>query len=314
MRTEFCWRLAMPLLLVLAPGGLVGCQTAPNPSAAPSEQPDVATAAQPVKPGESTGELTYDGQRRTYTIYTPRSYRPDRPMPMVLVFHGYGSQGKELARGTGFNQLAEKENFIVVYPDGIERRWNPLNKALTGVDDVGLVPALVNHLQQIRRIDDRRIYAAGVSNGGFLVQRLACERNSPIAAYASVVASFPTLLQGFCNPPQPVPMLMINGTADEKVPWQGGNLFYGSILSIPNTINLWRRHNSCPEQPQVKQLGDRVEVARYTNCRNQAEVELVKLNGVGHIWPRGGSGPTQLLNGSQQIWSFFQRHSKSTAG
>lgn len=297
--------LSLPIAIVL---GLTACQVSSGQQEVLSRS-TAASAAQPLQLGDATGELVYEGQQRTYHLYTPKSYRADRPMPLVLAFHGYGSQGKDLANGSGFNEIAEQKGFVVVYPDGIDRRWNPLNKFLTGVDDVGFVPALIDHIKRIRAVDSRRVYAAGVSNGGFLVQRLACEASSQIAAFASVVATLPSQLQGSCKPQAPTPILMINGTDDRKVPWQGGDLSYGSILSVPGTIAFWQRHNNCPASAQVKRsTSDRVEIARFANCEGGSEVELVTLKGIGHVWPRGGSGPTQLLNGSEEIWSFFQRH------
>ena len=293
--------------------GLSGCQL-PLAKYEASPQSDAASAAQPLKLGETTGELVFGGQQRTYHVYTPKTYRSDRPLPLVLAFHGYGSQGKDLANSSGFNSVAEQKGFVVVYPDGIDRRWNPFNQFLTGVDDVGFVPALIAHIKHARAIDPHRVYAAGVSNGGFLVQRLACE-SSEIAAFASVVATLPSQLEGGCNPKMPVPILMINATDDRKVPWQGGNLGYGSILSVPGTIAFWQRRNNCPVSPQVKQLtGDRVEISRYPNCQGGSEVELVTLKGVGHVWPRGGSGASTLINGSEEIWSFFQRHRLGQGG
>ena len=297
------------LLSIAFAGWLTSCQPSQPPQNVVESSNSTASAAQPITYGDSRGTLEHQGQQRTYHLYTPKSYRRDRLMPLVLAFHGYGSQGKDLAANTGLNQLADQQGFLVAYPDGIERRWNPLYKALTGVDDVSFVPALIQHLKQERTIDPRRIYAAGVSNGGFLVQRLACESSVPIAAFASVVASFPSLLQGSCHPNRPIPMLMINGTADTKVPWQGGNLPYGSLLPVPATIGFWQQYNNCPSPAPLKRLSNnRVEIERYPNCKGGSEVELVKLNGVGHVWPRGGSGPAQLLNGSQEIWAFFQRH------
>ncbi len=315
MSLPACWQLftrLFPLSIAVA-AALTACQSFPsNQDAQPQSESasDSASAAQPIQFGDATGELVYEGQPRTYHLYTPKSYRPDRPMPLVLAFHGYGSQGKDLANGSGFNEIAAQKGFLVAYPDGIQRRWNPLDKSLTGVDDVNFVPALIAHLKHIRNVNPRRVYVAGVSNGGFLVQRLACESSFHIAAFTSVVASFPSQLQDSCHPQAPIPMLMINGTADEKVPWQGGHLFYGSILSVPGTIDFWQRQNNCQPSARVTdRKRDRVEIARYPKCEGGAEVELVTLKGVGHVWPRGGSGPTQLLNGSEEIWSFFQRHS-----
>ncbi|MBW4582778.1 MAG: hypothetical protein KME42_24695 [Tildeniella nuda ZEHNDER 1965/U140] len=304
---RFPWSGTLAMLALTT--GLTACQLAQRDRDAPSQLDSAASAAQPLKLGETSGELVFEGQQRTYRVYTPKTYRPDRPLPLVLAFHGYGSQGKDLATGSGLNEVAEQKGFVAVYPDGIDRRWNPLNKMLTGVDDVGFVPALIAHMKRNRAIDPARVYAAGVSNGGFLVQRLACETSSPIAAFASVVATLPSQLKGSCNPQAPVPMLMINGTDDQKVPWQGGDLGYGSILSVPGTIDFWQRYNNCPSSVPVKRaVGDRVEIARYPNCQGGSEVELVTLKGIGHVWPRGGSGSSSLLNGSEEIWSFFQRH------
>lgn len=291
--------------------GEFGCSTQSTAQRASSkEKTSVTHALASARTGDEIGELSHQGQQRTYYLYTPKSYKPNHPMPLVLAFHGYGSQGKNLALNTGFNDLAEQKGFIIVYPDGIERRWDIASNALTGVDDVSFVSALINHLTTIRAIDKRRIYATGVSNGGFLVQRLACEPKSQIAAFASVVATLPGEVQPFCHPETPTSMLMINGTDDRKVPWEGGRLPYGWILSVPDTINFWRQHNGCTATAEVKQLpsSSRVEIARYPNCRGGSEVELVTLKGVGHVWPRGGSGPSQLLNASKEIWTFFQRH------
>lgn len=256
--------------------------------------------------------MLIQGQPRTYLLHTPKSYQVDQPLPLVLAFHGYGSQGKDMERETGLSDLAEQQKFLVAYPDGLERRWNiVVNPDSSDTDDVTFVSALIEHLAQIRTVDRHRIYAIGVSNGGFLVQQLACEasQKSSIAAFATVASTLLEPLQSVCHPPVPVSILMINGTADQKVPWEGGERAYGSLLSIPATIQFWRQHNGCPEnRPMQLQLNQRVEVERYLNCHKGSEVELVRLKGAGHIWPRGGTGANHLINGSQESWNFFQRH------
>lgn len=291
---------------------LVSCATTSQAnstvgSRAFKEQVFVTSQKQPLAKGDAMGQLLHQGRQRSYYLHTPKSYNPKYPMPLVLAFHGYGSQGKDLAANTGFNQLAEQEGFIIAYPNGIEQRWN-VASGLLGVDDVSFVSVLIEHLSQIRAIDQSRIYAVGVSNGGFLVQRLACEAKSKFAAFASVVATLPGQLQAFCHPTSPVSMLMINGTDDRKVPWAGGKFFDGWFLSVPDTIDFWRQQNGCSAKTQVKQLNRRVETTRYLDCQHGAEVELVTLLGAGHVWPRGGDGAKQLLNGSEKIWHFFQRH------
>lgn len=298
------------LLTVMLVGFITGCGTKSLPPSGSIKKPTSVTPAKKlVALEDETGELSHQGRRRTYYIHTPKSYNAKNPLPLVLAFHGYGSQGKDLANNTGFNELADRQKFIIVYPDGLDRRWDVASNGWGGVDDVSFVSALIDHLTQIRAIDRRRIYASGVSNGGFLVQRLACEQNSQIAAFASVAATFAGQIRDSCHPPTPISMLMINGTDDRKVPWNGGSPVGWYFLSVPDTINFWRQHNGCTASSPVKQLpSSRVEIARYASCRGGSEVELVTLKGVGHVWPRGGSGPSQLVNGSQEIWNFFQRH------
>ncbi|MGB3208974.1 MAG: PHB depolymerase family esterase [Crinalium sp.] len=273
-------------------------------------QPKISatTKQHPIRIGAATGELQHQGRQRSYYIYTPKSYNHKRPMPLVLAFHGSGSQGKDLASSSGFNQLAESQGFIIAYPNGIDRRWDVASNPLWGVNDVSFVSTLINHLKQTRSIDPRRIYAAGVSNGGFLVQRLACEPNSQIAAFGSVVATMPGEVKQSCNSKRAISMLMINGTNDDKVPWAGAKLFGYSILSVPDSIKFWRQHNGCTGKEVKKSLNKRVDISRYPNCRDGAEVELVTLKGAGHIFPRGGGGSSQLINASEEIWNFFKRH------
>ncbi len=243
---------------------------------------------------------------RTYVTHLPNNRQPTQPVPLVLVFHGYGSQGKDLAKSSGFNQIADRENFIVVYPDGLDRRWN-----VGGSEDVAFTNSLIQQFQQRYKIDSRRIYATGISNGGFLVQRLACESSSQIAAFASIVATLPDGLQSQCRSNRPVSMLMMNGTDDRKVPWSGGSLPYGQILSVPSSINFWRQRNQCPKPPQVRSLNPRVQIDQYTSCKNNSEVELVTLKGAGHVFPRGGGGANSLIDASREVWNFFGRHRSS---
>lgn len=301
-------------LLAAALSGMTACRSdSAAQSRAPIATPPARSAQRPTphlpaaQPGDQTGTIVVQGQSRTYVLHTPQQYRRDRRFPLVLAFHGYGSQGKDLAASSGLNQVADQQGFLVAYPDGLERRWN-VASGFIGVDDLAFTTALIDHLQTRRAIDPARIYATGVSNGGFWVQRLACDMSDRIAAFASVAATLPGQLKVLCHPPAPVPILMMNGTDDRKVPWQGGELPYGSILSVPATIEFWRQQNGCSTPAASQALNSRVQIDRYTACRAGAEVELVTLKGAGHVFPRGGTGANQLLNGSQEIWQFLQRH------
>jgi len=305
--------LLATLLLGLLSSCSVDAISAQNnqPKTQKNSTQSIAQSLASLQPGDTIGQINLQGQTRTYLLHVPKSYRSDGRSPLVLAFHGYGSQGKDLARSSGMSQLADREGFVVVYPDGLNRRWS-VTDALFQPNDVAFTEALIQQLTQNQGVDRRRVYAAGVSNGGFLVQKLACtlnQRSPTIAAFASVAATLPKGLQDNCRTSIPAaPMLMMNGTADQKVPWQGGNLPYGSILSVPTSVEFWKARNGCPTQPSVKQSPtSQVTIDRYV-CQDRSEVELVTLRGAGHVFPRGGGGRMSLVDGSRTIWDFFQRH------
>lgn len=307
------------LCVLLLLGSTTTCQAKLARENFSLQQPSFsASASEPVQVGDTSGELFNQGRIRTYYLHTPKSYQPDHPLPLVLAFHEYSGNGKKMAANTGLSNLAEQKGFIVVYPDAVNKRWDIAGKNQTGVDDVPFVAALIEHLTKIRAIDRHRIYAAGLSNGGFFVQRLACEMPRQFAAFASVAASLPVQFKPSCKPQTPVSILMINGTADTVVPLAGGappkirigkNL---SILPVPEVIDFWRQHDACASGAEVKQLpGSRVEISHYPSCQNGSEVTFVALKGGKHIWPGGGYGQSQFLDASTAIWDFFQRHTSA---
>jgi polyhydroxybutyrate depolymerase len=305
--------LRVPAILLLVLGSvLVGRGWVPQQAA--SQNDSEVSPSQPFKPNDVLGELIDQGQRRTYYLHTPPSYGANHPMPLVLAFHGSGQQGKQMAEETGLNRLADQEGFIVVYPDGLNQKWNV--SGFAPEDNVSFVHTLIAHISQMRAIDFRKIYATGLSNGGILVQKLACEAPGEIAAFATVAASLPTQFEASCQNHTPISLMMINGTNDNVVPWNGGgppDVHVGrklSIPSIPEVADFWRKHDACEANPTVEQQSDsRVQISRYQSCATGAEVTLVALKGASHIWAGGGQGRSQYLDSTQTIWDFFQRHS-----
>jgi polyhydroxybutyrate depolymerase len=275
--------------------------------------------------GDNSGELSDQGRLRTYYIHTPKSYNPDRPMPLVLVFHGDNGTGRSISDVSRFNDLAEQKGFIAVYPDAIDHRWSLRANSSRKVDDVLFVTALINHLQEVRNIDSHRIYATGFSKDGILTQALACKLPNKIAAFASVAGSLPVRLKPSCQPQTSVSMLMINGTNDKDVHYQGDDTTQrGALVSIPEAVNFWQSHNQCTsptEDPQQKNpsSSDRTKVttSRYSDCNGNSEVFLANILGGGHFWPGGASSDEDLnkfnaklgFDASQNIWNFFQSHS-----
>ena len=267
-------------------------------------------------------ELLAQGRLRTYYLHTPKSYKPGRQMPLVLMFHGSHGSGNSIANVTRFNDLADKRGFIAVYPNGIDHYWRDASDGSSAVNDVSFVTALIKHLEEIRSIDRQRIYATGFSNGGMLTQTLACKLSDRIAAFASVAGTLPANLASDCKPKVPVSVLMINGTGDRAVPYRGGRIggIGREVVSIPQTVDLWQQHDGCASKVmqlphKIAHNPDGVEISRYLGCRGGSEVVLVTVKQGGHAWPGSASqdvgqyrGNISGINASQVIWDFFQRH------
>lgn len=281
-----------------------------------------------------SGKIVYQGQMRTYHLHLPQNANRSNSLPLVIALHGSFGSGEKFAKNTNFNALADQEGFAVVYPDAIDTHWNDGRGTVSpNVDDVGFIKALIEQLVRFRNIDKSRIYAAGLSNGGMLTQRLACEMSDQIAAFASVSGSLPKPLESQCKPKNPVSILMINSPNDQLVPWNGGEIRGrgGEVLSIPETVAWWREQNGSTSKPVANSLpvrdysdSTRVREARYSGGRGGSEVILYTVDGGGHSWPDTNSNehnPTRerfgkrsrQIDASQVIWTFFQRHTLNVA-
>lgn len=285
--------------------------------------------------GDSTPSMTYGGRTRTYQIHIPPLHNKRAHLPLVIVLHGGGGTGQNmkrvLTRG-GFDALADEEGFVVVYPDGVERHWNDGRRLdryrahREDVDDVGFISKLIDHHVATLRIDPRRVYVTGISNGGLMSYRLACQLTEKIAAIAAVTASLSEKLSATCTPSANVSVLIINGTEDPLVPWDGGDIHFrrrtfGKVLSTRDTLKFWVERNGCsPSTPSVKawdgnqEDGTRVRRDVYRECEDDVEVALYTIEGGGHTWPGGYQylpdwviGKTSLeINANETIWRFFK--------
>lgn len=293
------------------------------------QQPNLASPAG----SNSTGkihQLTSQGIQRSYYLYTPSAYMASRaPLPLVIGLHGGHTNPGQFAKTTGFNSLADQERFIVAYPAGVNRHWNDGldGTTLSTENDVAFISAMIDDIQKKQKIDSRRIYATGISNGGFMSQRLACELSHKIAAVASVASTIAPTVASRCQPKRSVPILMINSPVDTFVPWQGGRMSKnksGTILSVPDMVNFWRTNNRCSEQAIAQPSpsdttipdGTAVTITRYGCSQSNSDVFFVKIDGGGHTWPQGAEQPawlvgktTQNLNATRFIWNFLKGHS-----
>jgi polyhydroxybutyrate depolymerase len=299
--------------------------------------------AMPVTGGtEKRATLFHQGLERSYHVYFPPSYNNTASVPLVIALHGRGGNGESmilLTRG-GFNKLADEYNFLVVYPDGIDRGWNDGRMKdedtdrphRENIDDVGFISALIDTMITEFNADPKRVYVTGISNGAILSYRLACELSEKIAAIAPVDGSIAQRYVSLCSPGQPVSVLAINNVNDPLVPFEGGEIVsrlpkarLGVVISVEESIDFWVRNNNCSPVPVVVEEPDRdpsdgttAKRKEYYNHENGAEVILWSIDGGGHTWPGGVQylpvwiiGKTSReIDASQVIWEFFKRHTR----
>jgi polyhydroxybutyrate depolymerase len=278
--------------------------------------------------------LTHEGRARTYRLYVPARLREHAPLLFVL--HGGGGSGSnmELMTRQEFNRIAESDGAIVVYPDGIGRNWNDgrvdvRSRAMQEqVDDVGFFRALVRELSTRYPVDARRVYSTGISNGGFMSFRLACDAADIFAAVAPVAANLSADIGPTCKPSRPVSVAILNGTEDPLVPWNGGEIGRfgirrGEAWSTGKTFETWARLDGCTESSddqvidKVPDDGTAVVLHVRSRCRAGTEVRLYEIQGGGHNWPRGEKylgealvgRISQELDGAHEVWSFLSAHS-----
>jgi polyhydroxybutyrate depolymerase len=246
--------------------------------------------------------IMHDGLTRSYLLHLPGGYSADSLYPLVINMHGYTSNAYEQQMYSNFDIVADTCRFVVVYPNGIDEAWNVSSS--TGVDDVGFISDLIDSLNAAYSIDLERVNATGMSMGGFMSYRLACELSNRIAAIAPVaglLAFFP------CDPPRPVPVLHIHGTNDQVVPYAGVN----------SSIMNWINNDGCPTEPVITEIPDinktdnsTVTTYYYGPCLDSTEVILYSVIGGEHTWP--GShiyiGVTNRdIDASVEIWKFFRK-------
>ncbi len=287
----------------------------------------VALAADPLGPGDHTRTVKVGPLNREFVVHIPPKNETSKPMPVVLAFHGAGSNSRQTIGLTALNEKADQAGFIVVYPEGSGRfkTWNAGNccgyARVTDVDDVAFVRAILDDLESAAKIDKRRVFATGISNGAMLCYRLASELSDRIAAIGPVSGTMGTER---CSPKRPVSVMHFHGTDDEFLPYHGGrgekSLPSIHFYSVDHSIEAWVNADACPEKPAVFEVpngaGDGILVTRttYGPGKEGAEVILFTIKGGGHTWP-GRQLPfgflgkaTKDISATDLMWEFFERH------
>jgi len=262
--------------------------------------------------------ITHDGIQRDYILYIPELYDGSTAVPLVLNFHGYGSNAAQQMFYGDFRDIADTEGFLLVHPEGTtfigDQFWNVGFPGLSSnIDDVGFTEALIDELATLYTIDLDRVYATGMSNGGFMSFLLACQLSEKIAAVASVTGSMTQDTFDDCNAQHPTPVLQIHGTDDGVVLYNGNNL----SIPIADVISYWVDYNNCETTPTTTTLpdvdvsdGSTIEHSVYEDGDNGITTEHMKVIGGGHTWPGSvinTAGTNQDIDASMEIWLFFSR-------
>ena len=252
------------------------------------------------------------GMERSYILYVPAIENPSRPMPLVFDFHGRGSTGEAQFNYSNFDALADKHKFILVSPNGIGNTWNAGDccgvAVEAAIDDVSFTEDTIEHVSREYCIDPHRIYASGMSNGGYMSYRLACEMADRIAAIGPVAARNRTLA---CAPSRPVPMIAMNGTEDILVDYS---------LAV-SSVEMWIASNQCSGEQQIVYKKEDVTCVSYSECAQGATTEFCTVDGGGHSWPGAidlfeldpevffwAGKTTESIDASIKIWNFFAGH------
>ena len=286
--------------------------------------------------GIRSKSLTHNSLQRDYHLYIPSSYRNSTAAPLVIALHGGGGNGHKMEKLSHLNLPANQYGFIVAYPDAVERHWNDgrelknYRSQKENIDDVGFISKMIDAIGTEYNIDPQRVYVTGASNGAMMSLRLGCELAHKITAIAPVIGSMPENLVTRCAPARPIPLMMINGTDDPLVPWEGGYVHIfrkklGKIISVPQTVDFWVARNGCSPDPQISMEPDtvpddntRVQKSAFGQCTDGADVVLYEVKGGGHTWPGGHQylpefliGKTSRdLNATITIWNFFNGYPK----
>jgi len=337
----------------------------------------------PLSAQDSQEKIDVDDVSRSYVVHLPKSYDQQQHYPVVIVLHGRNQDADDMARLTHFNQFADKDSIIVVYPNSAHGQWNigvrpeQVNQGMQPrrggggrggwpggggypgggggyprggggypggggsgypgggqsggqnpeekknrsepADDVAFLNQMLDQLALKYSIDTRRIYATGLSDGGFMALRVGCNMADRVAAIAAVGAAMPKTM--ICLPARPVPALFINGTDDPIVPDNGGTYKPGRfhVLSAEDSAKTWAKFDRCEDKPAQDKLpssekgGKETKTFTYSTCKDNAQVALYSVKGAGNTWPGGEQFTTEkevgktsnAINANEAIWSFL---------
>lgn len=321
--SSFCFFLILLLFFSSCSGG---------------ENPQTLPHNNVITQGDSYKSISVDGLDRGFLIHVPHNYSLDVYHPVIFALHGGGGSPENMVKLTrgGFNTISEENGVLIVYPEAVEKHWNDgrgldiYYSQRENIDDVKFLSHLINYCIEHYKVDPDRVYFTGMSNGALMCFRLIDEISAKIAAVAPVCGSISETIFPYYAIESPLSILIINGTEDPIIPWDGGNIVYGDlelgkVLAIEYVFNFLGNFFSCKGSDERSYLpdkdtedGTRVWIEGLTLCNGNVVVKLCGVEGGGHTWPSGFSylpesiiGKTCYdIDGCRFIWSFFKDKQK----
>lgn len=268
--------------------------------------------------------IPFDGYNRTFLVHLPTGYTGTTELPLIIAMHGGFGNAYNLENQSQLSVKADAESYIVVYPEGLvsgalnisswNAGWCCGWASNNNIDDVGFINSLLDTLIDQYSIDTNRVYATGISNGGFMAYRLACELSDRIAAIAPVAAS---MSMTSCSPQRAVPTISFHSYLDTNVPYDGGvgSGTSGHYNSPQDSIlNAWSAMNACSTTNDTIINNSQFLHRKWSNCDCETEIEQYVTQDGGHSWPGGnqtvfGDPVSNFINANDLMWTFFQQYS-----
>jgi polyhydroxybutyrate depolymerase len=271
--------------------------------------------------------MVVDGLERTYILNLPPNYYDAADFSLIIAMHGGGGSASQFESTCKLSEKANAAKFIVVYPEGVQstgvlkaRSWNAGGccdyAVAQNINDVKFISLLIDQLVAKYKINPKKIYATGHSNGGMMAYRLACELSNKIAAIAPNGC---TMVTAACNPVRPVAVLHMHSINDTRVPYQGG---IGSgtgtqgvaLPSLDSVMNVWSLKNTCTNAAQVVVNDANYKFTKWIACNGNVTINYYLTKDGGHAWPGGlpgsaiGDTPSTVINANNLLWDFFQQY------
>jgi polyhydroxybutyrate depolymerase len=302
---------------VLVGAAVAALITVPIPAGAkPSDGCDAAPRA----PGTTTETLTTADGARQYRLAIPDGYTGEKAFPLILNFHGLGSNAEQQA---GYSQLeaeGPERGFIVITPEGQKLAgfgfWNIVPDVLTTPDDLGFTTALIDTAEAMLCVNTRRVYLTGMSNGGGMSVFLGCHIGDRLAAIAPVAGV--NLEFNPCISEERVPVIAFHGQVDTIVPYFGGPLGVALLQDrllppVEDAVATWADRDGCKATPKTKSVSEHVQLFDYSGCDAKTDVQLYSVSDGGHTWPGAVAiGPlgqtTQEIDAADLILDFFEKY------